>query len=55
MRKNKENRECFLGNHVNKAQNITDEDIELFKQKNNLTSDKDAIEFLLNKMSVKNA
>lgn len=42
----------FLGNHDNKRQVITDNDVELFKQKNNLKTDRDAIGFLIKKLSI---
>lgn len=47
----KENKKYILGNRDNKRQDITDDDIDRFKQRNNLETDRDAIEFLINKMA----
>ena len=47
LKKNK-----FLSNRANKQQSVTDEDVEIFKRGNNLKTDREAISFLINKLSI---
>ncbi len=42
---------CSLYKNSRKQHSITDEDVEFFKQKNNLKTDVDAINFLLHKIA----
>ena len=51
VNKNKLNNGNFLSNRANKKQGITDRDVELFKQENNLKNDREAISYLINKLA----
>lgn len=47
MKERKVKKEKILGHRK-----ITDEDVEIFKEKNNLKTDRDAISFLINKLAI---